>query len=122
MWCRRGIRREATEGSGWGDGRMRVSRRGRGGRGRSRARSNGKMPYLCVCGLHGGAGGATTEVGGENCAAGGAAGRAQGGWSAERCKARLGRAGMIKGAFGRRWAVDVRMQREQARTVRSSKR
>ena len=38
-------------------------------------------------------------------------------WSAKRCKARRRRAGVIKGAFGRRLALDVRMQREQARTV-----
>ena len=41
-----------------------------GGRGRSRVRSNGAEPYLIACGVHGGAGGATAEVGGENCARG----------------------------------------------------
>ena len=47
--------------------------------------------------------------------------RARGRRSAERYKARRGRAGMIKGAFERHSAVGVRMQREQALTVRSLK-
>ena len=41
-----------------------------GGRGRSLVRSNGTEPYLIACGVHGGAGAATEEVGGENCARG----------------------------------------------------
>ena len=50
-----------------------------GGRGRSRVRSNGAEPYLIACGVHGAAGDATTEVGGENCARGGTAGGCAGG-------------------------------------------
>ena len=41
--------------------------------------------------------------------------------SAEDCMARRGRREAIKGAFGRRSAVDMRMRREQVRTVRSLK-
>ena len=42
-------------------------------------------------------------------------------WSIEGCKARCGRVGVIKDALGRCSAVDLRMQRERARTVRSLK-
>ena len=49
-------------------GRMRVPRRGRGGHGRSRARSNRTQPCLSACGVNGGAGDATAEVGGDDCA------------------------------------------------------
>jgi len=58
----------AVEGSGWGEGRMRVSRQRRGGQGQSRARSNGTEPYLIACGMHDGAGCATAKVDGINCA------------------------------------------------------
>ena len=47
---------------------MRVSRRGRGGRWQSRARSKRTEPYLSACGVNGGAGDATAEVGGDDCA------------------------------------------------------
>ena len=67
MWYRWGIGR-AAEGSGWVEGWRMVSRRGRSGQGRFRVRSNGNKPCLSMCGVRGGAGGATTEVGGENCA------------------------------------------------------
>ena len=121
MWYRRGIRKEAAKGLGWGECRMRVSRRRRGGRGRSRARSNGNKPYLIARGVNGGAGGATAKVSGVNCARGGT--QPEGAWEAVsralQGEGRRGRAGMIKGAFERHSAVDVRMQREQARTVRS---
>ena len=40
--------------------------------------------------------------------------------SAEDCMARRGRREAIKGAFGRRSAVDMRMRKEQARTASSS--
>ena len=43
----------------------------------------------------------------------------RGRWSAECCKVRGERAGVIKGALGRHSALDMRMQREHARTVRS---
>ena len=66
-------------GSGWGEGRMRVARRGRGGRGRSWARSNGIEPHLSACSVYGGAGGAPAEVGGVNCAQGETAGGRAGG-------------------------------------------
>ena len=79
MWYRRGIGRVAVEGSGWGEGRMRVSRQRRGGGGGSRARSNGTEPYLIACGMHGGAGCATADVDGINCARGGTAGGRAGG-------------------------------------------
>jgi hypothetical protein len=62
-----------VEGSGWGEGRMRVSRQRRGGQGQSRARSNGTEPYLIACGMHDGAGCATAKVDGINCAQGGTA-------------------------------------------------
>ena len=42
-------------------------------------RSNGAEPYLIACGVHGGAGGATAEVGGENCARGVTGHTAEGG-------------------------------------------
>ena len=121
MWCRRGIRREATEGSGWGDGRMRVSRRGRGGRGRSRARSNGKKPYPMRVRLARRCWRRHSPGRWRKLRARRHSRRARGRRSAERYKARRGRAGVIKGAFERHSAVDVRMQREQARTVRSFK-
>ena len=60
----------AVEGSGWGEGRMRVSRQGRRVRGRSRSRLNGTEPYVIARHEHGGAGGAPADVGGENCAQG----------------------------------------------------
>ena len=47
--------------------------------------------------------------------------RVHGRWSAVHCQARRGRAGVIKGTFGRHLAVDVRMRRERARTTRSLK-
>eukprot|EP00966_Prymnesium_polylepis_P223304 5166801-Prymnesium_polylepis.1 len=91
MWCRRGIGREAAEGLGWVEGRMRVSRRGRGGRWRSRARSNRTEPYLSACGMNGGAGDATAEVGGDDCARRGTAGGCAGG-------------GRVRTALGQRYA------------------
>ena len=75
MWYGRGIEKAVAEGSGQGEGRMRVSRRGRGGQGRSRERSNGAEPYLIACRESDGADLATTEVGCENCAREGTAGR-----------------------------------------------
>jgi hypothetical protein len=69
----------AVEGSGWVEGRMRVSRQKRGGWGLSRARSNGNEPCLIARGVHGGAGGATARVSGKNCARGGIAGGRAGG-------------------------------------------
>ena len=47
--------------------------------------------------------------------------RARGRWSADHYKATWGRARVIKGTFGRRSAIDARMQWEWARTVRSWK-
>jgi hypothetical protein len=121
MRYRRGFRREARlEGSGWGEGRTRVARRGRGGQGRHQARSNGVQSYLIACGVHGSA---TAKVGSENCARGGTAGGFVG--SGQQSVARRGvgvwAAGAIKGALERRSAAGVRMQKERVHTVRSSK-
>ena len=84
-------------------------------------RSNGAEPYLIACGVHGGAGGATAEVGGENCARGATAEGRMGGRQQRTaiCMATRGRAGIIKGAFGRQPAVDMRMRKERMRTVLS---
>ena len=118
-WYGRGIERATTERSGWGEGTMRVSWRGRGGQGRSWARSNGTQPYLLAYGVSAGARRAKATVGGENCAQ-----KACGWWaherqSAERCKVRRGRVRAIKRALERHEAVDMRMHRERARTVRT---
>ena len=85
-------------------------------------RSNGANPYLIARGVHGCAGGATGEVGGENCARGATAEGRVGRSSAEDCMGTRGRAGIIEGAFERQSAVDMRMQRERMRTVLSSTR
>ena len=98
---------------------MRVSQRGRGGQGRSRARSNGAQPYLLPYGVSSRARRATTTVDGENCAQKAwpegtreAVSRALQGevWARERA---------IKRALERQAAVDMRMHRERARTVRT---
>ena len=99
---------------------MRVSRQRRGGQGQSRARSNGTEPYLIACGMHDGAGCATAKVDGINCAQ---VPQPEGAREVVSIvlQGRRGRVGVIKDALGRCWAVDVRMQQEQARTVRSLK-
>ena len=113
--------------AGWADpvtpvhAHMGVSRRSASGCGRSRAHLNGAAPYLTARAVYGGADGAPAKVDGENCARGGIAGGTHGRWSAERYKARRGRAGIVKGVLGRRSAVGMRVRRERARTVCSLK-
>ena len=111
----------SREGSGWDERLKGGSRQGEGGRRPSWARSNGNRPYLTACRMHGGAGAASVEVEVEKLPFRRHGERARGRWSAEGCKTRRGWVGVIKGAFGRRSAVDVRMRWERARTVRSFK-
>ena len=55
----------------------------------------------------------------ENCARQGAERGGQSGWSESHYEVRGRRREVIKGAFGRLRTVDMRMQRERERTVRS---
>ena len=89
---------------------MGIAQQGRGGRRRSRARSNGDQPYLIACGVSGGAGHATAQVGINNCAQGGTGAQPNG---AQEVVSRalqgeawecVGDQGRVRTAFSRKYA------------------